>query len=62
METRGMKARLTCRISLIVFAAVKKLILLLKPVTGVIIGAHLANMSYRQGKRIDWDPVNQKFA
>lgn len=28
----------------------------------VIIGAHLANISYREGKRIAWDPINQKFA
>ncbi|MEW6236831.1 MAG: Gfo/Idh/MocA family oxidoreductase [Candidatus Omnitrophota bacterium] len=27
----------------------------------VIIGAHLANISYRSGKRVEWDPRNERF-
>ncbi|MGI6455785.1 MAG: Gfo/Idh/MocA family protein [bacterium] len=27
----------------------------------VIIGAHLANLSYRNGKRVEWDPEREKF-
>ncbi|MBI1390540.1 MAG: hypothetical protein GC154_19065 [bacterium] len=27
----------------------------------VIIGAHLSNMSYREGKRVEWDPVKEKL-
>ncbi len=28
----------------------------------VIVGAHLANISYRTGERIGWDPIREKFA
>ncbi|RJP33502.1 MAG: gfo/Idh/MocA family oxidoreductase [Candidatus Omnitrophota bacterium] len=27
----------------------------------VLIGAHLANISYRAGKRVGWDPIHEKF-